>query len=65
MEKITNLKQLKLSPKVNPLIESSTPIKTKNGLVATKMGNDLLDPKTGEQHTHSFTQLKPLMMLIL
>ncbi len=53
MEKITNLKQLKLSPKVNPLIESSTPIKTKNGLVATKMGNDLLDPKledTGQQH---------------
>jgi hypothetical protein len=31
--------------KVNPLIESSTPIKTKNGLVVTKMGNDLLDPK--------------------
>ncbi|VVH59735.1 hypothetical protein BAZOLSSOX_1930 [uncultured Gammaproteobacteria bacterium] len=53
MEKITNLKQLKLSPKVNPLIESSTPIKTKNGLVVTKMGNDLLDPKledTGQQH---------------
>ncbi|CAC9985361.1 Mobile element protein [uncultured Gammaproteobacteria bacterium] len=53
MEKITNLKKLKLSPKVNPLIESSTPIKTKNGLVATKMGNDLLDPETGEQHTHA------------
>jgi hypothetical protein len=53
MEKITNLKKLKLSPKVNPLIESSTPIKTKNGLVVTKMGNDLLDPETGEQHTHA------------
>ena len=53
MEKITNLKQLKLSPKVNPLIESSTPIKTKNGLVVTKMGNNLLNPETGEQHTHA------------
>jgi hypothetical protein len=57
MEKITNLKKLKLSPKVNPLIESSTPIKTKNGLVVTKMGNNLLDPETGEQHTHALIHI--------
>jgi hypothetical protein len=53
MEKITNLKKLKLNPLVNPLIEVSTPIKTKNGIVATKMSHDLVDPKTGEQHSHA------------
>jgi hypothetical protein len=53
MEKITNLKKLKLSPKINPLIESAVPIKTKSGLVATKMSNNLVDTETGEQHTHA------------
>jgi hypothetical protein len=37
----------------NPLVESSKPIKVKNNLVATKMRNDLIDPSTGEQHTHA------------
>ena len=53
MQKITNLRSLKLSPIVNPLVESSKPIKVKNNLVATKMRNDLIDPSTGEQHTHA------------
>jgi hypothetical protein len=53
MKKITSLKNLKLSPKINPLVELSTPIRVKSGLVATKMSNDLVDCSTGEQHTHA------------
>jgi hypothetical protein len=53
MEKITNLKKLKLSPKINPLIESAVPIKTKSGLVATKMSNNLVDTETGQSNTIS------------
>ncbi|SSC09229.1 replication/maintenance protein RepL [bacterium endosymbiont of Bathymodiolus sp. 5 South] len=52
-KKITNLRRLKLSPKVNPLVEQSLTIKVKNSMVATKMSNDLVDAKTGEQHNHA------------
>ena len=52
-KKITNLRHLNFSPTSNPLVELSAPIKVKNGLVATKMSNDLVDVSTGEQHTHA------------
>ena len=53
IKKITNLRRLKLSPKINPLVEQSLSIKVKNRMVATKMSNDLVDTKTGEQHNHA------------
>ena len=53
MAKITNLRKLHFSPIINPLLELSTPIRVKSGLVATKMSNDLVDRSTGEQHTHA------------
>ena len=52
-KKITNLRRLKLSPKINPLVEQSLSIRVKNSMVATKMSNDLVDTKTGEQHNHA------------
>jgi hypothetical protein len=52
-KKITNLRRLKLSPKINPLVEQSLSIRVKNSMVATKMSNDLVDTQTGEQHNHA------------
>jgi hypothetical protein len=49
----TNLRDLKLNPKYNPFLKATNPVPTKNGLVATKMSTDLVDPRTGEQHTHA------------
>ena len=54
MKIVTDIRVLDYSPKLNPLIETNqAPIKTKKGLVATKMSNDLVDPITGEQHSHA------------
>jgi hypothetical protein len=49
----TNLRDLKLNPKHNPFLKTTNPVPTKNGLVATKMSTDLVDPRTGEQHSHA------------
>jgi hypothetical protein len=40
MKKITSLKNLKLSPKINPLVELSAPIRVSSGLVAAKMSTE-------------------------
>jgi len=51
---LTSLRNLNYSPKKNPLLNTQQePIRTKKGLVATKMSNRLVDPVTGEQHSHS------------
>lgn len=54
MKEIRDIRVLNYSPKINPLVETKqNPVKTKKGLVATKMSNDLVDLKTGEQHSHA------------
>ena len=53
MKKITSLKNLKLSPKINPLVELSAPIRVSSGLVAAKMSTNLVDSATGEHHAHA------------
>ena len=54
MKEIRDIRVLNYSPKINPLVETKqNPVKTKKGLVATKMSTDLVDPRTGEQHSHA------------
>ncbi len=53
MKEIRDIRVLTYSPKINPLLETEQRVKTKKGLVATKMSNDLIDPATGEQHSHA------------
>lgn len=54
IKKVTNLRNLEYSPNLNPLIETRrAPIRTKKGLVATKMAKSLLDTETGEIHPHA------------
>jgi hypothetical protein len=40
---LISLKHLKLSPKINPLVELSAPIRVSSGLVAAKMSTNLVD----------------------
>jgi hypothetical protein len=54
MKEIRDIRVLNYSPKINPLVETKqNPVKTKKGLVATKMSTDLVDPTTGEHHSHA------------
>jgi hypothetical protein len=52
-KRVKDIRNLNYSPTFNPLIEMQTPIQTKNSLVATKMGSNLVDMDTGEVHDNA------------